>query len=170
MYKSAPLFILLNYLIMATEELATTNDTEASIVAEYNASDLKPQESYLRDLINVTDVNGNFVGYSWDYGDAICIDLDMNNTFLHVLSSNGYIEDLETYLSNKKVEMRVTEMRGNLKYKFVSDAALVTEFPLNTTEENTIARNNYRVNFVLLDPLDNSKLTLLPEPYIIYVK
>jgi hypothetical protein len=155
---------------MISEELATTNDTEASIVAEYNASDLKPQESYLRDLINVTDVNGNFVGYSWDYGDAICIDLDMNETLLHVLSSNGYISDLAEYLEGKAVEMRVTEMRGNLKYKLTADAALVTEFPINTTEENTIDRNNYRVNFVLIDPSDNSRLTLLPKPYIAYVK
>ena len=155
---------------MISEELANTNETEASIVAEYNASDLTPPESYLKDLINVTDVNGNFVGYSWDYGDAICIDLDINETLLHVLSSNGYISDLEEYLKGKTVEMRLTEMRGNLKYKLTADAALVTEFPLNTTEENTIARNNYRVNFVLIDPSDNSKLTLLPKPYIAYVK
>jgi hypothetical protein len=161
---------LLNYLSMTTEKLANTNETEASIVAEYNASDLTPSESYLSDLINVTDVNGNFVGYSWDYGDAICIDLDMNETLLHVVAANDYISGLEEYLKGKTVEMRLTEMRGNLKYKLTADAALVTEFPINTTKENTIDRNNYRVNFVLIDPSDNSRLTLLPKPYIVYVK
>lgn len=137
-------------------------DTEASIVAEYNASPVEHRNRYLDDNIYVTDVNGNFAGYHWSYGEKVDINFDFRQS---ILSSK--IDDIEAYIKGKDVIMTFLSMRGDIKYQFTEKASLITTFTFNTTRENTVERNSYYVSFVL----KNGELleNLLNNRYVAYI-
>lgn len=137
-------------------------DTEASIVAEYNASPVEHRGRYLNDDLYVTDVNGNFAGYHWVYEEKVAIDFDFKQSILP-----STISDIEAYIKDKDVVMTFLSMRGDIKYQFLEKASLVTTFTFNTTEENTIERNSYYISFML----KNGELleNLIVNNYVAYI-
>lgn len=146
--------------------------TESEIVLENNygcSCDCnKLREPYGPDPINIFDVHGRHVGYSWNYGDSVELVVNAQNTVLRVREDQ--IDELEAYLSDKEIEMNFINMRGEICYTFYLKAGLHSKIRLNTNEENLIAKNTYTCTLVLINPFDLSRINLLVEPYRIYVK
>lgn len=154
--------------------------TESQIVYEYNHCNPPRCPRYVIDPIDVYDINGYFLGYSWNYEDAVELVINLNDTVLH--SDLEHIDEYEVYLSNKSVEFNFTDIRGNLKYTFnvpyepnTSEnipwwKRLEVKLPLNTTEENTIERNTYKLSLVLINLATGKRTSLLIRPYDVYVK
>lgn len=143
--------------------------TEAQIVMENNHCVCPcscPQ--YVPDPIAVFNINGKQVGYSWNYGDSVELDIDIQNTVLRV--DEEHVDELEVYLQNKEIEMNFINMRGEICYTFYLHAGLQSSIRLNTNEENLIAKNTYTCTLVLINPSDFSRINLLVEPYKIFVK
>lgn len=141
--------------------------TEDEVVYEYNHTPIEPPTFYC-DPLNVYDIHGKLIGYNWNYGDSIQLDIDLNNTVLH--SDDEHLELYEMYLSDKQVEINFIDTRGNVVYTFNIPAALKTKLKLNYSEETMIKRNQYTCTLVLINPYDSSRINLLHKPYIIYVK
>ena len=143
-------------------------ETESQIVYENNHCNPPRCPRYVIDPIDVYDINGYFLGYSWNYGDSVELVINLNDTVLH--SDLEHIELYDIYLSNKDVEFNFSDIRGNVKYTFTTPAELFTKLTLNNTEENTIARNTYKLSLVLVDLNTGSRTSLLIRPYDVYVK
>lgn len=143
-------------------------ETEMEIVYNYNNSRKKPTPIYYLDPINTYDLNGNLIGYTWNYGDAIELAIHLNNTVLH--SDKEHIDLFEKYLSDKEVEINFIDMRGEVKYTFYVPASLHTKLKLNYSDETLIERNEYKCTLVLINPYDLSRINLLEKPYSVYVK
>lgn len=141
---------------------------EQELVADVNHCPPPLPPKFILDPINVYDVNGAFVGYSWNYGDSVQLVLDLNNTILH--SNPDYIELYEVFLDGKLVEINFIDIRGHIKYTFYEEAKIFTKIKLNTTEENLIERNTYKMTLVLVDPVTSDRVNLLMKPYEVYVK
>lgn len=146
--------------------------TESQIVFENNhecpLEICRPTNHYGPDPVNVFDVNGKHVGYSWYYGDKIELTINIQHTVLRVREDQ--IDELEVYLSDKEIEVNFIDMRGEVDYTFYIPARLHSKLILNTNEENLIDKNTYTCTLVLVNPLDESRINLLVEPYRIYVK
>lgn len=151
-------------------------ETEAEIVSENNSTicscgctctGTEQLSCYGPDRINVFDVTGRFVGYSWNYGDSVELVIDAQDTILRVAESQ--LEELKVYLSDKTLEVNFINMRGEICYTFTAQADLQTTIKLNTDKTNTIAKNTYTCTLVLVNPKDNSRINLLFEPYRVYV-
>lgn len=143
-------------------------ETEAEIVFDQNHYGPPKGPKYIIDPIDVYDVNGYFVGYSWNYNDSVVLHLHLNRTILH--SDPEHLELFEIFLEGKLLEVNFTDIRGNLKYSFTTEAQLNTDLPLNTDETNLIERNTYKMNLVLVTPETNERISLLIRPYDVYVK
>lgn len=149
--------------------------TESEFVYEYNHQHCH-KKPYVPDPINVVDINGDFVGYTWNYGDAVTLVLKLNDTVLH--ADDDHLEMFKIYLlANKELLVRFSDIRGNEKYLFklpidensLSDS-LEIKLALNYSEDTLIARNTYYCDLILNDIEKNSKITLLKRPYEVYVK
>lgn len=127
-----------------------------------------PEGPYGPDPINVFNAMGKHVGYSWNYGDSVELDIDIQNTVLAVQPDQ--VDELEVYLSDKEIEINFIDIRGEVDYTFYVPAALITKLRLNTTEENFISRNTYTCTAVLINPKDLSRINLFCTPYKVYVK
>ena len=143
-------------------------ETEYEIVYNYNHCNPPRPPKYIIDPIDVFDINGYFLGYSWNYDDSVELKINLNDTVLH--SDLEHLELYDIYLSNKDVEFNFADIRGNVKYTFTAPAELITKLTLNTTEENTIERNTYKLSLVLIDLNTGTRTTLLIRPYDVYVK
>lgn len=143
-------------------------ETEMEIVYTYNNLCEKPTPVYYPDPINTYDLNGNLVGYTWNYGDAIELSIHLNNTVLH--ADKEHLDLFEKYLADKEVEINFIDMRGEVKYTFYAPASLHTKLKLNYNEETMIERNQYKCSLVLINPYDMSRINLLTQPYSVYVK
>lgn len=146
--------------------------SEEEIVYFNNNVEIPPHVHYYPDPINVYNLNGEHIGYSWNYGDSVELCLDINDTVLHVDPSR--IDELAVYISDKEVEFNFIDIRGNLKYTFYekprNENGLKIKLRLNTNEENFIDRNTYKVTAVLVNPYDLSRINLFTKPYEVYVK
>ena len=129
---------------------------------------LIPEGPYGPDPINVFNAMGKHVGYSWNYGDSVELDINIQNTVLAVRPDQ--VDELEMYLSDKEIEINFIDIRGEVDYTFYVPAALITKLRLNTDEENFIARNTYTCTAVLINPKDLSRINLFRAPYKVYVK
>lgn len=123
---------------------------------------------YGPDPINIFDLKGKQVGYSWNYGDSVELVVNIQKTVLRV--NEDQLDELEVFLSDKELEFNFTNMRGEDVYTFYLPAKMITKIRLNTDEDNLIARNTYTFTVVLINPYDNSRINLLLEPYKVYVK
>lgn len=123
---------------------------------------------YGPDILNIFDINGKHVGYSWNYGDSVELVIDIQNTVLRVREDQ--LDELEVYLSNKEIEVNFINMRGEVDYTFYIPANLHSKLRLNTDETNLIEKNTYTCTLVLINPHDLSRINLLVEPYRVYVK
>ena len=153
---------------MFKDELDCIPSSEMEIVYNYNNSCEKPTPAYYPDPINTFDLNGDLIGYTWNYGDAVELSIHLNNTVLH--ADKDHIDLFEKYLSDKEVEVTFVDMRGNVKYTFYTPAKLHTTLRLNYNDETLIERNEYKCNLVLINPYDMSRISLLTQPYSVYVK
>jgi hypothetical protein len=146
---------------------------ESQIVFENN-NDCKcsrceePKYDYGPDPINIFDIKGRHVGYSWEYGDNVELVIDIQNTVLRVREDQ--LDELEAYLSDKELEINFINMRGEIKYTFYTEAKLISKIRLNSREDNLIDKNTYTCTAVLINPIDMSRINLLRIPYRIYVK
>lgn len=144
-------------------------ETEDQVVFDYNHNFKPCCPHYIPDPINIYDIKGNLVGFSWNYGDTIKLKFNLNNTILHV--DEDYKELFKIYLSDKTLEVNFTDVRGNVIYSFQTPAELITELPLNTNEDNLIERNTYKCNLVLINTTaEPSRTNLLKQAYDVYVK
>lgn len=125
-------------------------------------------ECYGPDPINIFDINGKHVGYSWNYGDSVELVIHAQNTILRVREDQ--LDELEVYLSDKEIEVNFIDMRGEVDYTFYVPAGLHSKLRLNTDESNLIEKNTYTCTLVLINPSDLSRINLLVEPYKVYVK
>lgn len=153
---------------MFKDELDFIPSSEMEIVYNYNNSCEKRKPIYYPDPINTYDLNGNLIGYTWNYGDAIELSIHLNNTVLH--SDKEHLDLFEKYLSDKEVEINFIDMRGEVKYTFYVPASLHTKLKLNYSDETLIERNEYKCTLVLINPYDLSRINLLEKPYSVYVK
>ena len=147
--------------------------TEAEIVYENNHTECCCVDNYCYsqygpDPINIFNAAGKHIGYSWNYGDSVELNLHIENTVLKVDESR--IDELKMYLSDKEIEFNFINIRGETVYTFYSKADVVTKLKLNTNDDNLIARNTYRLTCVLINPTDLSRINLLVEPYKVFVK
>ena len=143
-------------------------ETENEVVYNYNETEIKKCPFYYPDPINIFNIKGDLVGYSWNYGDSVELSIYLNNTVLH--SDKNHLDLFEKYLDGKEVEVNFTDMRGNVVYTFYTPAKLHTTLKLNYSEETMIERNEYKCSLVLINPYDLSRINLLKEPYSVYVK
>ena len=153
---------------MKSYKMNDAPQTEEEIVYEYNNIPPKLKPYYYPDPINVYNIKGELIGYSWNYGDNVELSIYLNNTVLH--TDEERLDLFEIYLDNKEVEVNFISNRGDLKYTFYVKANLVTKLKLNYSEETMIKRNTYKCTLVLINPYDCSRINLLTEPYIVYVK
>ena len=144
-----------------------------------NMGDRKPAECpcgegmvfegpYGPDPVNIFNAMGKHVGYSWNYGDTVELDINIQNTVLAVRPDQ--VDELEMYLSDKEVEINFIDIRGEVDYTFSVPAALITKLKLNTDEKTLIPRNTYTCTAVLVNPKDLSRINLFRVPYKVYVK
>lgn len=105
---------------------------------------------FVGDNINVFNLKGEQEGYQWNYGDAVCIDVNMENTTLTALEDFIKLSDL--YLREGVVELEFIDGRGAVRYTFIEPASMITEFLFNTTEEKTIERNIYTLRATFESP------------------
>lgn len=153
--------------------MKTYTNKETQIVFENNngcpcCNNEYPKDLYGPDPINIFDIWGRHIGYSWNYGDSVELVIDIQNTVLKV--SEDQLEELEVYLADKEIEINFINMRGDVVYTFYVPAALRSKIRLNTNEENLIEKNTYTCSLVLINPLDLSRINLLVKPYKVYVK
>lgn len=143
--------------------------TETEIVFDNNNRKDKPIKSkYFSDPIVVTNILGEHVGYSWNYGDSVELVVNMQETVLR--ADAEHVEEFEIYLQGKEIEMNFINMRGDVCYTFYLPAALTTKIRLNDCEDRLIDKNTYTCTLVLVNPYDFSRINLLKDPYKIYVK
>ena len=153
--------------------MKTYTGSEAEIVFENNnecpcGKDKHQKDVYGPDPINIFDIRGRHVGYSWDYGDSVELVINMQNTVLRV--SEDQLDELEVYLTDKEIEVNFINMRGDVVYTFYIPASLHAKLRLNNNEDNLIEKNTYTCSLVLINPLDLSRINLLTKPYKVYVK
>ena len=150
--------------------------TEAQVIFENNhgcnygctCEPERPVEPYGPDLVNIFDITGKHVGYSWNYGDSVELDINIQNTVLRVREDQ--LDELEAYLADKEIEVNFIDMRGEVDYTFYIPAKLHSKLRLNTEENNLIEKNTYTCTLVLINRYDLSRINLLIEPYRVYVK
>lgn len=153
---------------MLKDELDFYPASEMEIVYQYNNSKPELVPCYYPDPINTYNLNGELIGYTWNYGDSIELSIHLNNTVLY--ADKKHLDLFEKYLDGKEVEVNFVDMRGETRYIFYIPAKLNTSLKLNYSEDTMIARNQYKCNLVLINPYDMSRINLLKEPYNVYVK
>lgn len=144
-------------------------ETEDEVTYKYNHNYYPPCPRYIPDPTNIFDLKGDLVGFSWNYGDTVKLKFNLNNTILH--SDDSHLELFKIYLSDKTLEVNFSDVRGNIIYSFRTPAELITELPLNISEDTLIERNTYKCELVLINTTSaNERTSLLLQPYDIYVK
>lgn len=152
---------------MFDDKLGFVPSTEMEVV--YGNNHYRKEEPLQpEDPLEILGINGKRIGYTWNYGDSIELDIHLNNTVLH--ADRQHLQLFELYLKDKEVEVNFIDMRGNVSYTFYVPAALHTSLKLNYNEETTIERNEYSCTLVLINPYDLSRINLLTEPYRVFVK
>lgn len=149
------------------DEIKYRPESELEVVYGYNNTPLcPPRRDY--DTLCVYGVTGKVIGFTWNYGDSVELDISLNDTILH--SDREHLGLFAKYLDGKEVEINLTNNRGEVKYTFYVKASLHTKIRLNCSEETMVERGEYSCNLVLVNPYDMSRINLIETPYSVYVR
>ena len=131
--------------IFPTYEYIPTSYAPNNLVEE--ALDLRIKKKPLE----VYDRQGNVVGYSWYYGDAIVLEF---TTTGNVILDDDYYQDAVTYLKDKKLRLQFLDFRYNIVYDFIQPASAVAKFFITNTASKDFVRGTYRCKLTLVDDHD----------------
>lgn len=145
------------------------SQSEAQITYHYKHHFNEPKPpKYILDNVNVFNIKGDHMGYSWNYGDSVCIDINMQDTNLFCNDEDHFILS-ELFLKGKKVQLDLIDIRGAVRYSFEEMAHMITSFLFNTNESNTINKNSYKLEAYLIDE-GKTKTSLFNKPLNLLVK
>ena len=115
------------------------------------------------------DGNDQPIGYTWNYGDSVYLEFTTTGYVTYensdILpsgsSSDGFMEDAETYLRGKKFKVELYDFRYNVVAQCEGDAAPVVRVLSDSFYPQSLVKGVYQLKFTLIDEKNSLYITMI---------
>lgn len=121
---------------------------------------IPPQGPITRPL-EFYNAKGDFAGYTWTYGDSICLEFQTTGEVIY--DDTGAYESVDQYFEGKQLQLLIFDFRYIAVVDKTIDASSDAVFVLDQTDIESLVRGKYTFQLILIDNTNQTTYTLMPQ-------
>ena len=143
-----------------------------------NMTPQRPAPSVAKSPMTVYNAKGDFVGYTWNYGDEIVLNFLISGNVVY--DDSGDLEDTfyetaEQYLAGKYLIFELMNFRYEVAWRGLQYASTNTKFYIDQNCSKYLLPGVYKGRLTLVEDLDSevkqkTKVLAEGDPYIFTIK